>query len=292
MESFKGEEFAALFLGMQSMQFYPGHTFLRRFVDIFSEKVDTFNPTVVTTCFVALAEFGYIDAQFADAVKRYFILLKTPLEIRQIFDLSWAFAVLSCLDGDVFRWLLEQIRGLDKECNLLPRYKRRFYQCLLDVYVLRPEVARNVQLDPEFERDCYASWKDNMQNRKETSLALIQAFNVLRKMGFICNRGELILGNRFAVNSIRHRGLDQRFALEADITFRNAPDKMLGPQNWRRRILGALGWGIMNISLWKWSMMSAKERELYLQRKILHLLAEKEERGKGLRLRRRRVWWS
>ncbi|CAD7700614.1 unnamed protein product [Ostreobium quekettii] len=277
LEKFKGEEFAAFCLGLQKMRYYPGDDFLRRFLDTFAQKVPTFKPAMVTTCLNAVASFGFYHQRLIDAVRDYCLLMERPLETRHYFDICWSFAILSCMDADMFKWMAAQIGKLDP-CSVRDLQRRQFYQCLLDVHILHPTIAQSVRLDPRFEEDCYKNWSENQALRRVAPKPVIEAFARLRNMGFICTRGELIMGRRFAINSVRHRGLDQRFALEADVTFRNAPNRLLGIQIWRRRVLRALGWGIMDLSQWRWSKMSSEERDVYLQKKILYLVSEKKRR--------------
>eukprot|EP00803_Ostreobium_quekettii_P010783 evm.model.scf_191.16 EVM.evm.TU.scf_191.16 scf_191:110164-113282(-) len=281
MDAFKGEQFAPLLLGLQKLRYYPGDGFLRRALGACALQLPAFTPAMLTTCLVAVADFGFHHQQFVDAARSYCLMLDKPLETKHFFDISWSFAILSCIDTDMFKWMAEQVGNLSKH-HLDDMHRRQFYQCLLDVHILHPRIAESIRLSPEFEEDCQRSWSESLRWRKHTAQPVFDACSMVRKMGFTCTRSELIFGKRFAINAVRHRGLEQRFALELDVTFRNAPNRLLGPQIWRRRVLRALGWGILDLSQWKWAMMSRKDRDLYLQKKILHLLSEKKHGFAGI----------
>lgn len=281
MDEFKPEEFAQLITGFRNWDYHPGEEFLKAFCVIFARDMEKYGPRAVSTCIVALAHFAYRDLQVLEAIRKYAQSRDFRSSHRLIFDFAWSLSILNGLNEDMVRWILGNTSKVAS--RITSKEKRQFYQFLLSVHVLNPRLVRYLLFPESFENECFKHWKINTEKHQYTYKAILDAFSALRELGFICERNEPSIGNRFMVHTIRHKSLSQVFALEIGGGFHNAPSIIRGSRIWRRRSLQALGFTVLSVDEVEWNRLTTVEmRREYLKRRIKNCAdAAKHTRGRG-----------
>ncbi|GMH42560.1 hypothetical protein BSKO_10479 [Bryopsis sp. KO-2023] len=272
INDFRPEELSQLLTGCHDWSYHPGEDFLNVFCNVFSRDMDRYGLRAVSTCIVLLAHFAYRDLKVLEATRKYILNQNLKPKQRHIFDFTWALSILNGLNELTVDWTLKNTSKLVPD--LSAKEKRQFYQFLLSVHVLNPRLSRFLLFPESFEVECYDAWKSLVKSHDYADKVVVDVFRAIRNLGFICVRSEKLVGNRFRVHTVRHKNLNQVFAVEFHRGFKNAPYLVKGPSIWRRRVLQALGFTVLSLDSVQWAKLeSVPERREYIKGRIKSLVA-------------------
>lgn len=231
--------------------------------------------TLVVRNLASLAQLACHDVEAIEAAKSY---IKThKISLRDACLVGWSLSILNAFDKEMVVWWVNRMDEAT-EGNTKYSQRRQFYQTLIHIYVLQPELGRYLDVDPNFEKLCAESWKERIRMKAYVSRDLLQIFVTLREMGFYCIREYYTFGSRLCISMALRKGFAVRICVICENGFWNLPNRLRGPQLWKQKILEQLGWVMLNIGVEEWNLLETRaEKHHFIRTRMTVALRRKRQ---------------